>query len=129
MTLAFIRGEGDIKGDPRWPDLWKGGERNLLSITAFLNGEKLMEQALRAVCGRGKERREDRKGQSDVLLCLCHTGMKVTVVCTGELGGWVLGPGEGESMTVSAQGGCHCVAASWVVLEESGQFKVLGDLC
>lgn len=57
MTLAFIRGEEDIKGDPRWPDLWKGGERSLLSITAFLNGEKLMEQALRAVLGRGKERR------------------------------------------------------------------------
>lgn len=119
-----------MEGDPRWPDLWKGGERYLLSITAFLNGEKLMEQALRAICGRSKERREDGKGQSDVLLCLCHTGMTVTVVCTGELGGWVLGSGEGESMTVSAQGGLSIVvAASWVVLEECGQFKVLGDLC
>lgn len=65
MTLAFIRGEGDIKGDPRWPDLWKGGERNLLSITAFLNGEKLMEQALRAVCGRGGKTGRDR------VMCYC----------------------------------------------------------
>lgn len=79
MTLVFIRGEGDMKGDPRWPDLWKGGERYLLSITAFLSGEKLMEQALRAICGRGKGRREGGKGQSDVLLCLCHTGMTVTL--------------------------------------------------
>lgn len=83
----------------------------------------------------GGVRRRGKTGRDRVkmLLCLCHTAMTIAVMCMGELGGWVLGPGVGES-TVIVQGGwslwaVHCMAASWVVLEKSGQFKILGGLC
>lgn len=44
-----------MRGEVWWP----------LSIIAFLNGEQLMEQALKAICGRGKERRDYWQGQSE----------------------------------------------------------------
>lgn len=62
-----------------------------LSIIAFLNGEQLMEQALRGICGRGRDRRGKGHGQSDLLLCLCHPGTTNHCSCVHGLTGWVGG--------------------------------------
>lgn len=43
-------------------------------VIAFLIGEQPMEQALRVVCGRDKEKREDGQGQSeDAVVSLPHS--------------------------------------------------------
>lgn len=105
-----------------------------MSIIAFLTGGQRMEQALRAICGRDKERKEDGQGQSeDAVVSLPYRDVNHSCVhgLTGCVGSKTWG------------GRVHdCGCTGWVVhpdgslcsnflfiLEESGQFKGLEDLC
>lgn len=91
-----------------------------------------MEQALKAICGRGKERRDYWQGQSEdavVFLPFRDDNRSCVHGLTGSVGSGTWG---GRAHDHECTGwvvnlGCSLCSKFLVILEESRQFKGLGD--